>query len=167
MSDDIEDAMRRGDIAALDRTKAVLTDLATDPDMMVFAVEQGAPETVEWMIAHGAPTRITVDDGFPLMYLAVDRATMPGLAADDHAVLRMLIKAGGDLAERGLNDWTPLHLAAAREDLEACRILLDAGADREARTRIDNYATPEEEARKLGKITAANFIRDWTPDAPE
>ena len=43
-------------------------------------------------------------------------------------------------------------MAAARDDVEALRILAAHGADLTIRTDIDDYATPLEETRMLGKI---------------
>ena len=50
---------------------------------------------------------------------------------------------------KGVNDWTPAHMAAARDDVEALRVLVAHGADVSIRTTIDGYATPLEEARNL------------------
>ena len=63
---------------------------------------------------------------------------------------------------RGPNDWTPLHAAGVRGNLEAIRILLETGADRTIRTRIDGYPTPEEEARNLKQESASNLIWDYS-----
>ena len=52
-------------------------------------------------------------------------------------------------------------MAAAWGDIEAVRMLLEAGADRTIRTRIDEFATPEEEARTLGQQAAAELIAGW------
>lgn len=40
------------------------------------------------------------------------------------------------------------------------RLLTSHGADPEAKTRIDNYATPLEEAETLGRWEAVEAIRD-------
>jgi ankyrin repeat protein len=62
-------------------------------------------------------------------------------------VLAALLAAGADVHRRGLNDWTPLHFAAAADDPVAVTMLLDAGADPWARTRIDDFETPLDVAR--------------------
>ena len=49
-------------------------------------------------------------------------------------------------------------MAAARDDVEALRILVRYGADLSIRTDIDDYATPLEEARNLGKVNAATYL---------
>ena len=59
---------------------------------------------------------------------------------------------------KGLNDWTPAHLAAARDDAEALRMLVRHGADLSIRTESDEYATPLEEARHLGKPNAVRYL---------
>jgi uncharacterized protein len=59
---------------------------------------------------------------------------------------------------KGINDWTPAHMAAARDDVEALRLLVRYRADLNIRTDIDDYATPLEEARNLGKVNAVNYL---------
>jgi ankyrin repeat protein len=102
-----------------------------------------------------------VDDGFPPLHAVLD-AGGPEVCAR----LSLLIAAGADLNRRGFNDWTPLHIAAAKGDLEAVQFLLDVGAHRSFRTRIDDCATAEEEARILGQTAAADLIRDWRAGGP-
>ncbi|HEY7215050.1 MAG TPA: ankyrin repeat domain-containing protein, partial [Thermoanaerobaculia bacterium] len=68
------------------------------------------------------------------------------------------IGAGADLNQRGLNDWTPLHYAASRDDAAAIELLAAKGADLDARTRIDDFATPLEEAESLGRAKAVKAL---------
>ena len=162
---DIHDLIWEDDLDELKRLLDRSPDLAQDTDVMIYAVQAGSPEVIGLLISRGAPLRIEVDDGFPLLHIAVDRPRdpLPGKAPFNHDALVVLLRAGADVNERGMNDWTPLHRAAAIGDLEACRILMDHGADRSARTEIDHYATPEEEARHLGEHAAADLIRDYQP----
>ena len=59
------------------------------------------------------------------------------------------------------DDYTPLHHAASRDDAIAVTMLLDRGADPTARTRIDNYGTPLEEAEQFGHGIGAAALRNW------
>lgn len=113
---------------------------------------------IAWMIEAGAGLKVAGD---PLLMRAIDRSAGRWPDMGRHEILRRLIAAGAPLQARGMNDWTALHLAGVRGDIVALTILLAAGADRRARTCIDGYATPEEEARALGKGAAADFLRDW------
>jgi uncharacterized protein len=61
-----------------------------------------------------------------------------------------------------LNDWTPLHYADSLDDPAAIELLLAHGADAEARTRIDDYATPLEEAEILNRRRAAEALKRST-----
>ncbi|WP_338548920.1 ankyrin repeat domain-containing protein [Roseovarius phycicola] len=162
---DIHELIWKDDLDGLTRILDQNPDVAKDTDVMIYAVQAGSPEIIGLMISRGAPVRIEVDDGFPLLHIAVDRPRdpLPGKAAFNHDALTVLLKAGADVNERGMNDWTPLHRAAAIGDLEACCILMEHGADRSARTQIDHHATPEEEARHLGEYAAADFVRDYEP----
>ena len=92
-------------------------------------------------------------DGFP----ALVAVALSG-RDDSLALLALLLEAGADVERRGLNDWTPLHAAASRDDAAAIELLLRWGADPSARTSIDDHATPLEEARRLGMVRAAAVL---------
>jgi ankyrin repeat protein len=81
------------------------------------------------------------------------------LARDDAlTILQLLLSFGADPNQRGINDYTPLHLAAAEGLLEAVELLLAAGADPRLRTRIDDYETPRELAESAGHIRIAKRL---------
>jgi ankyrin repeat protein len=61
---------------------------------------------------------------------------------------------------RGVNDWTPLHYAVSRRDVEAIRLLLLSGADPSLRTRIDDYETALEGAEEAGFEAGAFLLRE-------
>jgi ankyrin repeat protein len=64
--------------------------------------------------------------------------------------MRLLLSCGADPNQRGVNDYTPLHMAVAERNALAVHILLDGGADPELRTRIDECETPLEMAKSAG-----------------
>ena len=77
-----------------------------------------------------------------------------------------------DPNQRGINDYTSLHMAVSEHHLPAIEVLLEAGADPRLRTRIDDYETPLEMAERAGlgeiaKLLAAYELRlnrttkDW------
>lgn len=89
--------------------------------------------------------------GFPPLLATLSKmqaASGSSARPDALEVLRLLLDAGADPNQRGLNDWTALHMAVAQRSLEAVRILLDAGADPALRTRIDDCQSPLEDARQ-------------------
>jgi hypothetical protein len=69
---------------------------------------------------------------------------------DVDEVLRLLLSYGADPNQRGINDYTPLHMAVAQRAPQAARILLEGGADPGLKTRIDECETPLEMARSAG-----------------
>jgi hypothetical protein len=121
---------------------------------LVHAVAAGNEAVAAWMMVQGADPDAPAEDGFPALHACLD---LPLPAR--HRMLRLLLAAGTDPGQRGANDWTPLHRAAAAGDLRALAILIAAGADPAARSRIDDGATAEEEARTLGHHAAADFLR--------
>jgi ankyrin repeat protein len=118
------------------------------------AIHHGSLAEIRRLIDLGADPGYESDEGYPslLSALAAERA-------DKYQVLEILIDAGADVNQRGINDWTPLHYAASQDDVRAIEILVARGADLNARTRIDDCATPLEEAKILGKGKAVAALR--------
>lgn len=120
---------------------------------IINAIDTGSVVSIRWMLGKGVDLNFRDDEGGTPLHSAIDRAR-----GDKYDVLETLIVAAAPLNVKGFNDWTPAHLAAARDDVEALRILVRHGADLSIRTDIDNYATPLEEARHLGKLKAVGFL---------
>jgi ankyrin repeat protein len=146
----LHDAYRRGD---LDAVKAALGD---PPDFPNCRGPRGMGENVlEYAIYHSplAFVRKLLDLGANPNY--GDHAGFPSLIAalsadrpDRQDLLKLLLDHGADVSQRGVNDYTPLHYAAATNDVPAIELLLARGADPSARTNVDDYATPLEEAER-------------------
>jgi ankyrin repeat protein len=81
---------------------------------------------------------------------------------DVHELLELLIAHGADVGQRGINDYTPLHLAAGEGNLRAVDLLLAHGADPNAITRIDDMETPLELASAAGHRAVADRLRPLT-----
>ena len=168
----IEEAFRRGDLEAL---RAAVDDPAVIPNgpmpdaigpCLIFAIYWSPLSFIRTLLELGADPNAPVDDGFPPLIAALScgRET-PGAnrRTDVHDVLRLLLAFGVDPNQRGINDYTPLHLAAGRNDADAVRILLAHGADPGARTRIDDLSTALEEAERGECDRAAAVLRAATP----
>ena len=127
---------------------------------ITHAIDCGTLESVRWMISKGVNLRFVDDEGFSPLHSCIDREF-----PDQHEMLQLLIDSGADinigteLGTMGFNGWSPLHMAAARNDLKAIKILLDNGADTTLKTIIDDYCTAEQEATIAGKHEAAELIR--------
>jgi ankyrin repeat protein len=161
----IHDAYERGDLAAL---KALLGDPPDFPNcrgpagvgeiILEYAIYHGPLPFVRALLEQGADPNYQDHAGFPALIaaLAADRP-------DRYRLVDLLLAFGANLQEHGVNDWTPLHYAAATDDLAAIELLLARGADPNARTRIDDLATPLEQAEILGRTAAVRLLRKLLP----
>ena len=124
---------------------------------ILMAVSCGSPECVCWCIEQGAEIDFVDESGATVLHACIER-TDPPMKYD---VLVELIAAGADLDLIGYNGWAPLHVAAVRGDRQSAALLLDAGADNQVRTTIDDRSTAAEEAFASGHDDLARFIRDY------
>ena len=156
----LETAMRAGDLdgvrAAFAEDPAFpnVRDNLTGTHLLALAISWSPLSLVENLLDTGADPDFVADDGFPALYgaLSTDRADRLQLAA-------LLLAHGADPNRRGINDYTPLHLAVSQGDEAAMRLLLEHGADPALATRIDNCATPLQEAEAMGNLAGAAILR--------
>lgn len=168
----VEEALRAGDV---DTVRWELDDPPDWPNsvepymrcsVLALALGVAPPAAIRRLLDEGADPNVRVlDDGFPALVDVVhhSRERQPPYRADPeaHEILAVLIAAGARVDERGLDDWTALHFAASYDDEVAVRLLLEAGADPNARTRIDDVETPVEVAEKAGAAGALAVLRAW------
>ena len=152
----IDAAFAAGDVAALREAVGHPPDfpnnqmpLAVGP-ILTYAIYWSPLRFIEELLAIGADPNGHDNDGFPPLLAALCK-THPQAGSltrtDVTEVMSRLLDAGADPNQRGLNDWTALHFAVHETNVEAVRLLLARGADRELRTRIDDCDTPLEMAR--------------------
>ncbi len=163
----IDDAFRKGDLEAL---RAAVDDPAVVPNglmpavigsCLVYAIYHSPLSFIRTLLELGADPNLPVNDGFPPLIAALSCArAVPGAArrADVDDIIRLLLSFGADPNQRGINDYTPLHMAVAERHPFAISILLEAGADSGLRTRIDECETPLEMARAAGLADIAAML---------
>ena len=121
---------------------------------IINAIDTGSVRAVEWMLSRGVDLAFRDEEGYTPLHSAIDRRGPIRLE-----MLEQLLRAGAPVNLKGINDWTPAHMAAARDDVDALRLLVRFGADLSMRTEIDDYATPLEEARTLRCRKAVNYLK--------
>jgi ankyrin repeat protein len=151
--------LESGDPAALDALAHELVGFPHGDDpyagrrWITNAIAMGSKASVQWMLRQAVDLSFRDAEGYTPLHSALGRER-----PDRYEVLEMLLAAGAPVDLKGVNDWTPAHMAAAYDDVEALRILVRYGADLSIRTDIDDYATPLEEARTLGKREAVKYL---------
>ena len=152
----IDDAFHAGDLEAL---RAAVDDRAAIPNgelhitigtCLVYAIYTSPLPFIRTLLDIGADPNAPADDGFPPLIAALTCTRAgPGSTprSDVVDIVRLLLERGVDPNQRGINDYTALHMAVAERNALAVQVLLDAGADPDLRTRIDDCETPLEMAR--------------------
>ena len=163
----IHNAFLKGDLEEL---RAAVDDPALIPNgtmpmaigsCLVYSIYHSPVAFIRTLLELGADPNSPAEDGFPPLIAALSCAQpAPGATprTDVTEILRLLLQFGADPNQRGINDFTPLHMAVAMRDGLAVQLLLDAGADPELRTRIDDYKTPLEMAKAAGLSTIAEIL---------
>ena len=163
----IDDAFKKGDLEAL---RAAVDDPAVVPNglmpitigsCLVYAIYHSPLAFIRTLLEIGADPNAPADDGFPPLIAALTCTRQePGAKkrTDVDEIVRLLLSFGTNPNERGINDYTPLHMAVAERNALAVQILLDGGADPELRTRIDECETPLELARAAGLDAIAAIL---------
>jgi ankyrin repeat protein len=163
----INEAFHRGDLEAL---RAVVDDPAAVPNgrisdtigsCLVYAIYHSPLAFIRTLLEIGADANAPTDLGFPPLIAALSCARdVPGATrrTDVDDIIRLLLSFGADPNQRGINDYTALHMAVAVASPLAVQRLLDAGADPELRTRIDDCETPLEMATSAGLSNIAALL---------
>ncbi len=152
-------ALRSGSVERLNELSHRIPGFPTGADPLLdqpwilAAVESGNAASVEWMLAHPMDLAYRGEDGYTAVHL-----TLESKGPDRLRILELLLDHGAPVNLKGINDWTPTHMAAAYDDVDALTLLVRHGADLSIRTEIDDYATPLEEARNLGKLKAVAYL---------
>ena len=158
----MNDRLRHGSVSDWEAMSQADTSFPNGADGVIGrrwilnAIDVGSPACVKWMLARGVELEFRDAEGRNVLDAIIERT---GDLEEKYEILAALIEAGADLDAFGFNGWAPLHLAAARNDLTALRMLLDAGAHRHLRTQIDDRATPLEVALDHGHEEAARMLR--------
>ncbi|GAB7546063.1 ankyrin repeat domain-containing protein [Cupriavidus sp. 8B] len=146
----------------LDALRAAVDDPACIPNgpmppgigaCLEYAIYHSPLSLIRTLLEIGADPRPVDHAGFPPLIAALSCSlARPGAPArtDVIEVLRLLLAFGADPAQRGINDYSALHLAVSVRNLPAVEMLLAAGADAASRTRIDDCETPREMAEAMG-----------------
>ena len=132
---------------------------------LVYAIYHSPLAFVGELLDAGADPNSDDGDGFPPLIAALFRATpAPGATVrqDLPELVDLLISHGADVAQRGVNDYTPLHFAAERGDLALVELFLGHGADPNQITHIDDMETALELAERAGQTEVAERLRPLT-----
>ncbi len=163
----IDAAFRAGDIAAL---YAAVDDPASVPNgpmpltigsCLEYAIYHSPLPFIRALLEIGADPNPADHAGFPPLIAALS-CSRPGPGSpgrrDVLEILKLLLAFKSDPNQRGINDYTPVHMAVSERNLRAVELLLQSGADPRLRTRIDDRETPREMAERAGFDEIAELL---------
>ncbi len=163
LAQSIDAAYRAGDLAALRQALGNPSDfpncrhpheLGVGDVPLEYAIYWSPLDFIARLIGLGADVNYADEAGFPSLIAALSSGRQDSLD-----ILSLLLDEGADPNQRGFNDWTPLHYAVNREDLNAVRMLLSHGADPSLPTRIDDCTTALEDAEAADFDEAVRLMR--------
>lgn len=166
----IDAAFRAGNLAEL---QAAVEDSSVVPNgpmpltigsCLEYAIYHSPLPFIRTLLEIGANPNPSDHAGFPPLIAALSCSQPhPGAPArpDVIDILGLLLSFGADPNQRGINDYTPLHMAVAERNAAAVKLLLEAGADPCLRTRIDEYETPRDMAERAGMRDSADLLLQW------
>lgn len=158
----IHDAFVQGNLDALKKALGHPPDflncgsLFSIGNILEYAIYHSPLSCIRALLEQGADPNYADHAGFPSLIAALSCPERP----DREEIIELLLGFGADIQQRGINDYTPLHCTAVENNVRMIMLLTSHGADLEAKTHIDNYATPLEEAELLERHEAAEAIRD-------
>jgi ankyrin repeat protein len=171
----IDTAFRSGDLAAL-RAAVDSPDAIPNGRMplaigscLEYAIYHSPLTFIRTLLELGADPNPADHNGFPplIAALSCSRAQAGSSGrADVLEILDLLLSFRADPDQRGLNDWTALHMAVAVQNLEAIKLLLERGANPLLKTRVDDYETPREMAEKAGLGEIAILLEEYEKPLP-
>ncbi|HEX8411385.1 MAG TPA: ankyrin repeat domain-containing protein [Thermoanaerobaculia bacterium] len=176
---ELAEAIKAGDAervgALIDADESLLRTPENNVTPLLLAVYHGKPELARLLVERGAPVSFAEacalgDEPRAKQLLAADQDVLQSRTADGFpalgvaiffghgALARWLIEQGADVNAAADNAArvAPLHAAAAVRDRETLRLLLERGADPNARQQSDY--TPLHGAASRGDIEIARLL---------
>lgn len=125
----------------------------TNNNVMSLALIESSVAFVRELLDLGADANYEDLGGFPSLL-----TVLSGDRPEEYELLELLLARGADIQRRGINGYTPLHMAASKNDDRAIALLLAHGADPAARTHVDYDETPFEVARRGQHVKAMRAL---------
>jgi uncharacterized protein len=183
-TDDLIDAIRKGDAervrALLDEDRALLGAKSGNTSAILMAAYSGHPEIAQVFVQQGAkltfPETCALDEASAIKLLDRDPSLLNAFSDDGYPPLglaiffrppelaRQLIERGADVNAAAKNPQrvAPVHAAATVQDRATMRLLLQRGADPNARQ--EQGFTPLHSAASRGDVEMAKVLIEFGAD---
>jgi len=117
---------------AIQKNSALTTARFAGKTLLHFAAGAGCLEVVSALLALGVDPNVIDEGGHTALYCVANECA----SENGPRIARALVQAGADVnAHGGVTAATPLHMAARRGFVDIAQVLLDLGADAQAKDR--------------------------------
>ncbi|MFC1836055.1 ankyrin repeat domain-containing protein [Thermodesulfobacteriota bacterium] len=140
----------------LDRGAKVDSTNSDGETALIEAAGSGHSTTVALLLDHGADVNHRAKTGYNALWDACSSLTKPGVAIDA-SLIRLLLDRGAEVNIGTIHGMTSLNWAVHAGDMPAVELLLDHGADHQARDYMGDTALMK--AEKEGYEEIANLLR--------
>ena len=181
---EVIEAIQKGDgarvAALLDEDRSLLGAKSGSISAIMLAVYHGHPEIAQLFVKHGAkvsfPEACALGDEGAMQILDRDASVLNAYSEDGYPSLglavffrhpelaRKLIERGADVNAAAKNPQrvAPVHAAATVQDRATMRLLLERGADANAKQQMG--FTPFHSAASHGDVETAKLLMDFGAD---
>lgn len=157
----IDEAFRAGDLSGLIAATNGRWVVPNGPmpieigQCLEYSIYHSPLAFVRELLELGADTKPSHHSGFPPLIAALWQNPRP----DPVPIVELLLSFGADPDQRGMNDYTALHVAVIERRADVVALLLEHGADRALRTRIDNLESALDLAVEIGDPSIVDLLR--------
>ena len=160
LDDFVYEVMARGNPTELEELSQIVQSFPHGVDesfvrrqWITNAIDCSALATIRWILDQKVDLSFRNNEGYTVLHSAIDRE-----GENKHEVLNLLLERGAPINAKGINGWTPAHMAAVRDDVTALKLLHKYKADFSIRMEIDAPNTPLEEARYFQRKAAVAYL---------
>jgi len=114
-----------------------------------LAIQQSLVDLITFLLAKGADPKVKTQQNVSCLHFAASEGDKP--------TIEKFLGYGNNVNEQNTNGKTPLHVAAEKNHIDALKVLLNAGANKNLKDAWGRLA------EECGKVTAYRMLNSHKP----